>query len=159
MKISKLCSASFERLAWFGLGFVLSVSYLDIFSLSEPKETELYRNHTDKDVFHLATHPRNLIHQRSVRIPQTAAYIKEQENNSSILNTRRFSHFRCSGDEKSTSRFKTRLCVFENTCYNTLTNNIEYYIRPDSPQVYEDTLFKRNQNNKLNFFKTETNFV
>ena len=144
----KAWNVKLERLAWFGLGIVFSLTLMRSHR-GKPRETRVHleRAHsnltdTGEDVFQLATYPRNLIHKRSIRIPSIKDTVHGQGVNSTIQNTRRFSHFRCSGDEKSTSSFKSRICVFENTCYNTLTNNFEYYIRPDSPQVCITVAFK-----------------
>jgi hypothetical protein len=158
MKIVKGWGTNFERLLCFTLGIVSSLSLLILFRFSE-HETLLYRtnpnrtdpnrtdtNRTDPNranpkrvdpnkemLLPLAQYPLNFINKRSIRIPSKKDTVPQSTR--SIQNTRRFSHFRCSGDDKSLSGFKTRICVFENTCYNSLTDNVEYYIRPDSPQV------------------------
>jgi DNA mismatch repair ATPase MutS len=136
MKVVKGREIYFERLICFTMGFVSSLSLLILLRFSE-HETRLYRTNPNKEMLlPTAEHPLNFIHKRSIRIPSKNSTVPESwVNTRSIQNTRRFSHFRCSGDDKSLSSFKTRICVFENTCYNSLTNNVEYYIRPDSPQV------------------------
>jgi hypothetical protein len=92
-----------------------------------------------EDVFHLANYPNNIISHRSIRIPKlnkNQSLEGGQNMTNFTRNSRRFSRFRCSGDEKSTQGFYERVCVFENVCYNSMTKFIEYYSRPDSPQVY-----------------------
>jgi hypothetical protein len=100
-----------------------------------------------QQVLHVAQSPFHFIRNRSIRLAnpnintsntnnQTANDNASAGVTSSNTNTRRFSHFRCSGDEKSSSSgFLERICVFENTCYNSKTKSIEYYTRPNSPQV------------------------
>ncbi|ORY43480.1 hypothetical protein BCR33DRAFT_262263 [Rhizoclosmatium globosum] len=73
--------------------------------------------------------------QRSVRLPIPKKGSKESSQITiPTKNTRRYSHMRCTGDEKSINGRRERICTFENVCYNTAAKEWNYFVRPDSPR-------------------------
>ncbi|KAI9340408.1 hypothetical protein DFJ73DRAFT_762619 [Zopfochytrium polystomum] len=74
-------------------------------------------------------------HMRTVRIPHPLHIDDGVKPAPSAppTNSRRFSHFRCFGDENSVEGYTERGCSFENVCYNLESRTIQFYRRPGIP--------------------------
>ncbi|KAJ3389540.1 hypothetical protein HDU84_008651 [Entophlyctis sp. JEL0112] len=80
--------------------------------------------------------------ERSVRIPSPLS----RNAQPATKNTRRYSHFRCIGDENNIAARAERACLFENICYSVEDQEWAYYIRPDSqkkPVMFDSALGER----------------
>ncbi|KAJ3071048.1 hypothetical protein HDU98_005899 [Podochytrium sp. JEL0797] len=119
------------------------------------------------DLFLSTNQPFN---QRSVRLPNPAVADPSSKTSGNAIanagpvaggltskNSRRFSKFRCAGNEKSIDARRERVCVFENVCYNLGTKDWAYYIRPDSSR--KPILFDQSRGERFDFWDEGLGFV
>ncbi|KAJ3411854.1 hypothetical protein HDV05_001643 [Chytridiales sp. JEL 0842] len=84
------------------------------------------------------------ISERSVRLPHPRSSSSNSAasngKNTNLKNSRRYSRFRCVGDDNRVEAHQERICVFENMCYRMSTGVYEFYQPkegPTSPILYD----------------------
>ncbi|KAJ3028263.1 UNVERIFIED_CONTAM: hypothetical protein HDU68_002070 [Siphonaria sp. JEL0065] len=95
---------------------------------------------------------------RSVRITNPAnVSLNHPPPLVSNKNSRRFSHFRCAGDDNDIDRRGERICVFENVCYNLQHKQWNYFVRPDTQR--KPILFDMYRGERFDFWEEGLGFV
>ncbi|KAI9334095.1 hypothetical protein BDR26DRAFT_1009801 [Obelidium mucronatum] len=72
-------------------------------------------------------------------------------------NSRRYSHFRCAGNDNLIEARRDRICVFENVCYNVEGKSWNYYVRNDTQR--KPILFDMYRGERFDFWEEGLGFV
>ncbi|KAJ3143138.1 hypothetical protein HK100_008257 [Physocladia obscura] len=95
-------------------------------------------------------------YKRSVRLPSPlSANISDFRN--TTKNSRRFSHFRCLGDDNNIDGRGERACIFENVCYDLSKKEWAYHVRPDTPR--KPILFDSSRGLQYDFWHEGLGFI
>ncbi|KAI8621953.1 hypothetical protein BC830DRAFT_1163288 [Chytriomyces sp. MP71] len=90
---------------------------------------------------------------RSVRIPTPSNSTAKLDSGASA-NTRRFSHFRCIGNDNDPDGRRERICLFENVCYSLEKDEFTYHIRNTSRKPI---LFDSRNGERFDFWESNLN--
>ncbi|KAI8823328.1 hypothetical protein BJ741DRAFT_634421 [Chytriomyces cf. hyalinus JEL632] len=90
---------------------------------------------------------------RSVRISRDPAAAAA---NTVSVNSRRYSHFRCVGDDNNPEGRRERICVFENVCYDTTNSQWTYHVRGNSSR--KPVLFDATNGERLEFYESRQDY-
>lgn len=125
---------------------------------SSSTEQENHSSHDRDSCSLLNLHINQPFHKRAVRIPHPL-HVDNDTNaapDSPSSNSRRYSHFRCFGEENSVEGFPERACSFENVCYKVDDRQIYFYRRKGlaRPVLYDSV-----SGEKFDFIDGDHGFV
>ncbi|KAJ3212672.1 hypothetical protein HDU82_007750 [Entophlyctis luteolus] len=155
-------SSAFFKLSLVLAIILLSLRFTRFFAAANDRgSASVYTDSTDRtnhtevlvDMFLSVNQPFN---ERSVRImsPLSDPTGKLEPG---VKNTRRFSHFRCLGDDNNIDGRAERACVFENVCYDVEGKEWLYYSRPDTK--LKPILFDSVRGERFGFWEEGLGFI